>query len=334
MKFSIRLNNDLSITEYRNIAIQADSLGFDQLWISNDLFLRSAPVILSDLASKTKNIRLGTCILNPYTVHPAEIAMLAATLSEITNGRFNLGISCGASEFLDWIGIPHIKPKTHLEESVKIIKSLLTGEKIRNYGDFFDFKPEAYMRFKDSHHIPIYIGGVGPNIQSLAGEIADGLLPLLLPPETYVNAKENVSKGLKLAKRTHSNFDLVGSIWVSASTDINQARDALGEKIAYFGNAMPQDILDKIKVPREAFKPISHALNHKHDKKLALSLVTDNMLKVGITGTEFDIREKLEPLIHMGADHISFGPPLGPNPEESLNVLANVKNHFTINPNT
>ena len=330
MKFSIRLNNDLSIDEYRNIAIQADSLGFDQLWISNDLFFRSAPVILSDLANRTENIRLGTCILNPYTTHPAEIAMFAATLSEVTNSRFDLGISCGASEFLNWVGIPHKKPKSHLEESVKIIKSLLMGEKPSNYGTFFNFKDEAYMRF-NSNDIPIYIGGVGPNIQSLAGEIADGLLPLLLPPETYFNAKENVSRGLERSQNKTQNFDLVGSIWVSASSNIEQAKDALGEKIAYFGNAMPQEILDRIGVNRTEFQPISEALITNKDKNLALSLVTEDMLKVGIAGDESSIIKRLNPLVESGVNHVSFGPPLGPNPEESLDILAKVKDYFSVN---
>tara|TARA_B100001750_G_scaffold178430_1_gene146748 strand:- start:2716 stop:3717 length:1002 start_codon:yes stop_codon:yes gene_type:complete len=330
LKFSIRLNNDLSINEYRNIAVQADSLGFDQLWISNDLFFRSAPVILSDLANRTKNIRLGTCILNPYTTHPAEIAMFAGTLSEVTNSRFDLGISCGASEFLNWVGIPHKKPKSHLEESVKIIRSLLLGEKPGNYGSFFKFTSEAYMRFQNDN-IPIYIGGVGPNIQSLAGEIADGLLPLLLPPETYFNAKENVSRGLELSQKRLSNFDLVGSIWVSASSDVEQAKEALGEKIAYFGNAMPQEILDRIAVNRKEFEPISEALISKQDKTLALSMVTENMLKVGIAGDKSEIIKRLNPLVESGVDHVSFGPPLGPDPEKSLDILAKVKDYFSKN---
>ena len=130
----------------------------------------------------------------------------------------------------------------------------------------------AYMRFQNDN-IPIYIGGVGPNIQSLAGEIADGLLPLLLPPETYFNAKENVSRGLELSQKRLSDFDLVGSIWVSASSDVEQAKEALGEKIAYFGNAMPQEILDRIAVNRKEFEPISEALISKQDKKLALSIL-------------------------------------------------------------
>ena len=91
MKFSLRFNNDLPVRDYLKYAAAAEAAGFDQFWVSNDLFLRSAPVILSALAMTTERIEIGSCILNPYTMHPAEIAMFAATLDELSGGRFNLG---------------------------------------------------------------------------------------------------------------------------------------------------------------------------------------------------------------------------------------------------
>ena len=80
MIFSLRLNNDLPVAEYVTLARVAEAAGFDQFWVSNDLFLRSAPVILAAVAVATRRIGIGTCILNPYTIHPGEIAMMAATL--------------------------------------------------------------------------------------------------------------------------------------------------------------------------------------------------------------------------------------------------------------
>ena len=93
MKFSLRLNNDLTVPEYVALAQAAEAAGFDQFWVSNDLFLRSVPVILTAVAQATERIEIGTCVVNPYTMHPAEIAMLAATLDELSGGRFNLGIA-------------------------------------------------------------------------------------------------------------------------------------------------------------------------------------------------------------------------------------------------
>ena len=76
MRFSIRLNNDLTLPEYVTLAQAAEAAGFDQFWVSNDLLLRSGPVILAAVGQATHRIEIGSCILNPYTINPAEIAMV------------------------------------------------------------------------------------------------------------------------------------------------------------------------------------------------------------------------------------------------------------------
>ena len=130
MRFSLRLNNDLAVAEYVDIAQAAEASGFDQIWVSNDLFLRSAPVILQAMAHATQRIEVGTGILNPYTIHPAEIAMLAATMDEATGNRFNLGLAAGAGEFLKWVGLETAQPLAAMRESVLAIRALLRASVI------------------------------------------------------------------------------------------------------------------------------------------------------------------------------------------------------------
>src|SRR5262245_53997955 len=129
MRFSLRLNNDLALSEYVALAQAAEASGFDQFWVSNDLFLRSAPVILAALAGATSRIEIGTCILNPYTIHPGEIAMLAATLDELSGCRFNLGLAAGAADFLGWVGIPQSRPLAATRATILAIRALLRGER-------------------------------------------------------------------------------------------------------------------------------------------------------------------------------------------------------------
>ena len=127
MRFSVRLNNDLPTGDYVTLAQVAETAGFDQFWVSHDLFVRSAPVILSAVAQATSRIRIGTCIVNPYTLHPSEIAMMAATLDELSDGRFNLGIGAGAAEFLKWIGIPQERPLRDTRQAIEQISAVLSG---------------------------------------------------------------------------------------------------------------------------------------------------------------------------------------------------------------
>ena len=104
VRFSVRVNNDLPFAELLALAAAAERAGFDQLWFSNDLFLRSAPVLAGALAASTGRIGLGIAVMNPYSVHVSELAMVAATAQEISGGRFLLGLGAGAEQFLGWAG--------------------------------------------------------------------------------------------------------------------------------------------------------------------------------------------------------------------------------------
>ena len=328
MRFSLRLNNDLPVSQYIELAQQAESLDFDQFWVSNDLFLRSAGVILTAVALNTDRIRVGSCILNPYTMNTAEIAMLAATLDEVSDGRFLLGLSAGAAEFLGWVGIRHCKPLTAMRESVAAVRKLLGNESAECDGDFLSWGEEAYMRFPVEREIPMYIGGMGPRMLELAGEIGDGALPLLFPPERYFTARRHVEKGQASRANPDADFDFATCIWVSASRDRTAARRVLAQKVAYYGSAMNEAVLADLGLAKSDFDPISHALLEDKNESRAIELVTDDMLKIGITGDAGQIIERLEPLVAAGATHLSFGPPLGPDLGEALRILGDVIGHF------
>ena len=201
MKFSLRFNNDLPVRDYIRLAQAAEAAGFDQFWVSDDLFLRSAPVILTAIASATTRIEIGTCILNPYTIHPAEIAMLAATLDEFSGGRFNLGLASGAGDFLGWVGLEQTKPLAAIRESISAIRSLLAGERVPVQGEFLRWTDEAYLRFKPGRQVPIYLGAMSPKMLEAIGELADGGLPLLFPPEHYQTVQPYIAAGAARARR-------------------------------------------------------------------------------------------------------------------------------------
>lgn len=328
MRFSLRLNNDLTAPQYIELAQRAETLGFDQFWVSNDLFLRSAGVIMTAAALNTDRIRIGSCILNPYTMNTAEIAMLAATLDEVSDGRFLLGISAGAAEFLGWVGLRHGSPLTAMRESVTAVRQLLSNRRAECDGKFLRWGSEAYMRFPVKRQVPIYIGGMGVRMLALTGEIGDGALPLLFPPERFYAAREQVAKGRRRRIESDEEFDFATCVWVSASRDRAAARRVLAQKVAYYGNAINETLLSDMGLSKADFEPISRALVEDKSEDRAIDLITDDMLRIGIVGDSAHIIERLEPLVADGAVHISFGPPLGPNFGEALRILGEVVQHF------
>lgn len=313
MKFSLRFNNDLPARDYVTYAQAAEEAGFDQFWVSNDLFLRSAPVILSAIASATERIEIGTCILNPYTIHPAEIAMFAATLDELSGGRFNLGLSSGAEDFIGWLGLDFDLPRTRIVESIHAINKLTSNENAAAAGRVLRWTEEAWLRFESRRRVPIYLGAMSPKMLEEIGASADGGLPLLFPPEHYENVLPIVERGLRRAGRTLDDIDLAACIWCSISDDQEAAEAALADKIAYYGHAMSPLILGQLGLRPGDFAAIRRAYHVDGDIDKARRMVTPQMLRIGVSGTAEGLIERLEGLKAMGARHISLGPPLGPD---------------------
>ena len=331
MRFSIRLNNDLTIQEYVALAQVAEQFGFDQFWVSNDLFLKSAPVILAAVAAATTRIEIGTCILNPYTMHPAEIAMFASTMDELSHNRFNLGLAAGARDFLEWVGIEQAHPLEAMRETMDAIRALQRGESAARDGKFLRWTRDAYLRFRAPRVTPIYLGALSPKMLTLAGESADGVLPLLFPPEHYFTVKPLIEQGLDArdARSTPRDFDFAACIWVSLSADADAARRVLAQKIAYYGHALSPLIWARLNLTRADFEPLSRAIMQERDEEKAIALVDDRMLKIGVVGTADDVIARLEPLVRAGARHLSFGPPLGPDVLRALELLGTrVLPHF------
>lgn len=325
VKFSLRFNNDLPAADYITLARAAEAAGFDQFWLSNDLFLRSAPVILGAVATATERIEIGTCILNPYSIDPSEIAMLAATLDELSHGRFNLGFAAGAADFLKWVGIPQEKPLTAVRESIAAINRLTNGERAEIDGNFLRWTDEAYLRFQPKRRVPIYIGAMSPNMLRLIGEVADGGLPLLFPPEHYETVLPYIQEGAAQAGRSLDEIDIAACIWCSIGEDAASAEAseyALREKIAYYGHALSPLIWDRLGLTREDFSEIEHAIMVERDTPKAARLVTPAMLKIGITGTTRDLIERMEQLVALGVRHLSFGPPLGADPLAAIQAIG------------
>lgn len=315
MRFSLRLNNDLPAAAYPRLALAAEQAGFDQIWVSDDLFLRGVWPILTACALATRRIQLGTCIVNPATMHPAEMAMQAATLDEISGGRLNLGVAAGAAEFLGWIGLEQHQPLGLMRETIAALHTLFDG------GAPSAWSEQAYLRFP-TRRIPIYLGATSPRMCRLIGECADGGLPLLFPPEYYAEVRDLVAAGARMGGRDSAQIDLAACVWVSVAADSAAARAALREKIAYYAPALSDAILARLGVTRAEATAIGAALEQTRDLARAAELVDERFLRIGIVGDGADVAARLAGIVALGARHLSFGPPLGPDPLAAIEILG------------
>jgi 5,10-methylenetetrahydromethanopterin reductase len=187
------------------------------------------------------------------------------------------------------------------------------------------WEPEAYLRFdpgQRSRRIPIYLAALSPRMLRLAGEIADGVLPLLFPPEHYATVEPLIREGAESAGRSMEDIDLAACVWCSVSEDRAAAENVLKDKIAYYGHALSPLIFDRLGLTEDDFRGTERALMTERDPVKARSLVTERMLPIGIVGSPADLVERMEKLVALGVRHLSFGPPLGPDPLAAVEAIG------------
>jgi 5,10-methylenetetrahydromethanopterin reductase len=110
-------------------------------------------------------------------------------------------------------------------------------------------------------------------------------------------------------------------IWCSLDDDKARAQRALASKIAYYGASFSPDLLAGVSMTVLDFRSIQQAMSQGHTER-AIDLVTPTMLSLGIAGGVDEIVEASARLVAAGARHISFGPPLGPNPAQAVAALG------------
>ncbi|MCY3718786.1 MAG: LLM class flavin-dependent oxidoreductase [Anaerolineaceae bacterium] len=324
MRFSVRLNNDLPVEKTVSLALAAERAGFDQFWLSDDLFQRSATVMLAAVARETGRIQIGSGIFNPYTLHPAQMAMEAATLDELSDGRFCLGLASGAGEFLKWVGIEQKKPLTAVLETIEAMRQLFAGDGAALDGRFLQWSEAARLRFTPlRRQIPLYLGAMSPRMLQTIGSHADGGLPLLFPPEHFSWVLPRIRHGADSAGRDLADIDVAACIWCSVSEDALAAENALRTKIAYYGHALGPTILERLGLTRSDFDDIERAVVVENDLARGSALVSSDMLRIGVVGTPRQLIHRLEDLVNLGARHLSFGPPLGPEPLKAIELIGN-----------
>ncbi len=217
------LNHPHTIREVIEYSILAERGGFESVWMADESFLRDIIPYLSCIALRTKNLKLATGVVNPFSRGPMLIAQTIATLDELSDGRMILGLGAGGST-VEKLGISYEKPLTRVKESVQIIRELLKGDEVTFKGITQKYSGVALGRSSPTwsvfgefrparRRVPIYLAAMGPKMLQLAGEMADGaLLSTGCPVGGIDFVVENLKIGSKKSKRDYRLLDIAAYI--------------------------------------------------------------------------------------------------------------------------
>jgi 5,10-methylenetetrahydromethanopterin reductase len=303
LEVGLGLQGNKSPAEYARLARLAEQYRFDVLTVFSDLMYQPAIVPLMVAAFNTVRVRLGPACLNPFTLHPVEIAGQIAALDVASNGRAYLGLARGA--WLDRIGIAQPRPVRALRETAEIVRLLLARDPGGYHGEVFSVAPGTRLQFDvQRSRVPLLIGTWSPKTAALAGEIADEVkIGGSANPAMVRRMREFIEVGSMRAGRSAEDVGIVvGAVSVVAEDG------AAARRLARSAVAMYLDVVGRLDPTTELS---------------AGGVIADEVLdRFAMAGTPEQVADQAMRLFEAGARRVEFGSPHGLTEDEGIRLLG------------
>lgn len=147
--------------------VRAEELGLDEVWIADEGVAREPMAVLAAAARETARITLAVGVTSPVLRHPGALAATAATIDELSGGRFVLGLGVGGDLSLVPFGLTPDRPVARLTDAIATARAVLADRSGVGYD-----RPDHAAPSRD---VPIWIGARGPRLLDLAAREADGV---------------------------------------------------------------------------------------------------------------------------------------------------------------
>lgn len=297
--------------EHARLAALAEELGFTDVWMADERFYREVYSLLTVIAMETKRIKLGPCVTDPFSRHPALTAMAIHTLDDISKGRAILGMGAGVSGFAE-MGTPRPKPVRAIREAIELIRAMSKGNEVSYDGEIVKFDA-GKLGFKPGREkLPVWIAGNGPQVQQLGAKIADAVIM-----EACGNALEakafaaRVGETATSAGRNPRDVRLIARLNVSLSDNVSDAYDALRLRAArtlasgrtHFDTLEAQGLA----IPAAVREKVAH-IHYKEGAAPYEAIkadISNEMVKaISLVGTPADITSQLISLFKAGIDGV------------------------------
>ena len=311
-ELGLGLQTDKNPGDYGPLAQLAEHAGFDVVTTFNDLWFQPALPALLEIARTTTHVRVGPSCLNPFTVHPVEIAGQIAALDAASNGRAFLGLARGT--WLEPLGLDQSDPVTAIREAWEIVRRLLAGDGSGFTGRRFSLPQGQRLRFPVLRdQIPLLIGTWAPRLSAFAGEEAQ---------ELKVGGSANPDVVPVIRERI-GNPDVkvvLGAVTV-VDEDGGRARSIARREVAMY-LAVVAELDPTISLDPELVALI-RALVAAGDDEGAGALISDDVLdRFAFAGSPEQIAAHVEAVFDAGAGRVDFGTPHGAPERRGVELLC------------
>jgi F420-dependent oxidoreductase-like protein len=311
--------------EQRAICLEAERLGYERIWVAEG-YGSDAATVLGWLAGQTTSIGIGSAMFQVPARSPALTAMTAATLDVLSGGRMCLGLGSSGPQVAEgWHGIPFGPSLQAMREYVDIVRLVIRRERLSYAGTVYrvpladrDLRSLKLSIEPVQSSIPVYLGTMGPRGCALAGEIADGWMPMFLSPAHYQeHFRPNLQEGAARRGRLLDDLDINPSLQLYIDPDLDHARDQLRPLLALYIGGMGtrgENYYHRL-VTRYGFGDAADEVQrlylNGHREDAAHALPTELIDAVSLCGPADVIASRLKLFSDVGIGHLTVTPALG-----------------------
>ncbi|TXS49303.1 LLM class flavin-dependent oxidoreductase [Streptomyces sp. uw30] len=307
-----------------DFVVEAEKLGLDICWVA-EAWGSDAPSALGYYAARTDRMLLGSGVMQVGTRTPVALAQTAITLSNLSQGRFLLGLGPSGPQVMEGLhGVPFARPLARVRETVEIVRQAMGGDKIDYSGDEYriplpggDAVPMR-LSMRAEHPVPIYLAALSPAMLRLTGEVADGWLGTSFVPEGAADAYfAPIDEGLARGGRARTDLDICQGAEVAFAPD----EEALGAMVAdrkkelafsLGGMGSASTNFYNRAYSRQGWAEVAAEVRQRWqagDREGAAALVSDEMvLATTLIGTESMVRTRLRVWRDAGVDTVRLYP--------------------------
>ena len=222
---------DISFKGLGEVSRLGEELGYARVYTTESL--TDTLAINQLMASYTSKIEIGSSVAIIYLRHASMAAQGAVAINEISDGRYILGLGLGHPPRIRAMGIEPGNPIKDMRKYVREVKGVLEGEPV------YPLPVQTYqgkeLKFRRSNYpVRLYIAAVGLKMTELGGEIADGLLPYMVPLSrmgAYLEAKD---RGVTRADRNPRDVEVDLGLHTFLCDDLTLAREAARQTLTYW----------------------------------------------------------------------------------------------------
>jgi F420-dependent oxidoreductase-like protein len=295
-----------TVQQQLEVAREAERLGYDSAWVA-EAYGSDAATVLAWLAAQTSTISLGSAVLQMPARSPAMTAMTAATLDQLSGGRFRLGLGLSGPQVAEgWHGQRFARPMARTRDYVNVVRMALERRRVAYQGETLELPlpdgPGKALKLTIAPaqaRLPIYLAAMGPKNLALAGEVADGWLGFLYAPEHAGGFRDHLAAGAARAGRDLDSFDVAPNVQVHVSDDLAAARDTMRPFLALYigGMGSRERNFYTEQAARYGFEQAARQVQEHYlagDRAEAMAALPDDLIDlVTLCGPAGRVRERL-----------------------------------------